>query len=49
MTERARAAAGDRKTTGIVYQRVVWVESSIKAPTLPRSCGYVTVKLWAKK
>lgn len=49
MTERARAAAGDRKTTGIVYQRVVWVENSIKAPTLPRSCGYVTVKLWAKK
>jgi hypothetical protein len=44
MTERARAAAGDRKATGIVSPSVVLVESSVKAPTLPRSCGYVTVK-----
>ena len=44
MTERARALVGDRKTTGILPQRVVSVESPGRAPTLPHSCWHVTVK-----
>ncbi len=31
MTERARAGAGDRKTTGVVPQRVVKFKSPVKA------------------